>query len=94
MSGEGHNTRLLAKCGASVTALDISEVFIQHARQLEEMEPLGTDYLVAGAVDLPFAAAAFDFATGFMSFMLEQMTKRGPFTALLRACRLSIAHSR
>ena len=38
--GEGHNTRLLAKRGARVTAIDISEVFIEHARALEEEEAL------------------------------------------------------
>jgi ubiquinone/menaquinone biosynthesis C-methylase UbiE len=67
--GEGHNTRLLAKRGTLVTALDIAEVFIAHARQAEEDEPLGIDYRVASALDLPFAEATFDFATGFMSFM-------------------------
>ena len=67
--GEGHNTRLLARRGARVSAVDISEVFIRHARELEEREPLGTDYRVASAVELPFADSAFNFATGFMSFM-------------------------
>jgi len=67
--GEGYNTRLLAKRGARVTAVDISEIFIRHARELEEKEPLGIDYQVASAVELPFPQASFDFATGFMSFM-------------------------
>ena len=53
--GEGHNTRLLAKRGARVTAVDISEVFIRHARDMEQQEPLGIDYRVASAVELPFA---------------------------------------
>ncbi|MEN3331884.1 MAG: hypothetical protein V7641_1249 [Blastocatellia bacterium] len=67
--GEGHNTRLLAERGARLCAIDIAEVFIAHARQAEQQAPLGIDYRVASAVDLPFADAAFDFATGFMSFM-------------------------
>jgi len=67
--GEGHNTRLLAKCGARMTAIDIAEVFVEHARRVEEGEPLGIDYRVASAVELLFADATFDFATGFMSFM-------------------------
>ena len=67
--GEGHNTRLLARQGASVTAVDVAEVFIAHAARMEEREPLGIDYRVASAVELPFPAALFDFATGFMSFM-------------------------
>src|SRR3954452_7490297 len=66
--GEGHNTRLLARRGARVTAADIAEVFIGHARRAEADEPLGIDYRVASAVDLPFADETFGFATGFMSF--------------------------
>src|SRR5262249_35830109 len=74
--GEGHNTRLLARRSASVTAIDISDVFIAHARQSEEHEPLGIDYRVASAVELPFADTAFDFATAFMSLMDIQETDR------------------
>lgn len=67
--GEGHNTRLLAKRGARMNALDIAEQFIAFAQQAEREEPLGIDYRVASAVALPFADGSFDFATGFMSFM-------------------------
>jgi SAM-dependent methyltransferase len=74
--GEGHNTRLLAKRGARMTAIDIAQVFIDYAKQAEEDEPLGIDYRVASAVNLPFAEAAFDFATGFMSFMDIPETRR------------------
>lgn len=67
--GEGHNTRLLAKRGAHVTALDIAERFIAHAQHAEQHEPLGIKYLIASAVALPFPEATFDFVTGCMSFM-------------------------
>jgi ubiquinone/menaquinone biosynthesis C-methylase UbiE len=67
--GEGYNTRLLAQRGAKITAVDISEIFIKHARQTERQEPLGIDYKVASGCELPFKDSAFDFATGFMSFM-------------------------
>ena len=67
--GEGHNTRLLAKRKANVTAVDISEIFIEYARQSELQAPLGIDYRVASVVELPFADSSFDFATAFMSFM-------------------------
>jgi SAM-dependent methyltransferase len=67
--GEGHNTRLLAGRGARMTAVDVSERFVAHARQAEAAHPLGIDYQVASAVELPFADDRFDFATGFMSFM-------------------------
>lgn len=67
--GEGHNTRLVAKRGARMTGIDISPTFVRHAAEAEAREPLGIDYLEASAVELPFEAARFDFATAFMSFM-------------------------
>lgn len=67
--GEGHNTRLLAQRGARMAAVDIAEVFIEQARAQEKHDPLGIDYQVASAVELPFNEHTFDFAAGFMSFM-------------------------
>lgn len=67
--GEGHNTRLLAERGASMTGIDISRNFVRHAREAEEKQPLGIDYELASAVDLPFEDASFHFATAFMSLM-------------------------
>jgi SAM-dependent methyltransferase len=67
--GEGHNTRLLAARGARVTAFDIAERFVRHARETEKSEPLGISHVRASAVELPFPGSSFDFATGFMSFM-------------------------
>jgi len=74
--GEGHNTRLLAERGAVVTAIDISDRFIQHAQQLEKQEASTINYQVASAVELPFADSTFDFITGFMSFMDIAETER------------------
>jgi 2-polyprenyl-3-methyl-5-hydroxy-6-metoxy-1,4-benzoquinol methylase len=74
--GEGHNTRLLAKRGARVSAIDIAEVFIHHAAASEEQESLGIDYTVASAVELPFGDGTFDFAVGVMSFMDVPETER------------------
>jgi SAM-dependent methyltransferase len=67
--GEGHNTRLLARRGARMAAVDISPKFIELAREQEEQEPLGVAYWVASAVELPFPDEAFDFAVAFMSLM-------------------------
>jgi SAM-dependent methyltransferase len=67
--GEGNNTRLVAKLGAKMTAIDIAEIFVAHAEEKEKEEPLGIDYLHASAVDLPFSNDAFDFAMATMSFM-------------------------
>jgi len=67
--GEGNNTRLLAERGARVSAIDISKVFIKHAQERENEQPLGIDYRVASAVELPYADASFDFAASFMCLM-------------------------
>ena len=74
--GEGHNTRILAGRGAKVTAIDIAEVFIGYAMKSEAEKPLGIDYRIASAVDLPFADESFDFAVGCMSFMDIPETER------------------
>lgn len=67
--GEGHNTRLIAERGARMTGIDIAEVFIRHAKEMERDEPRGIDYRVASAVELPFPDNEFDFATATMSLM-------------------------
>lgn len=67
--GEGHNTRLVAQRGASLTALDIAGRFVRYAREQETKKPLGITYLRASAVELPFADAGFDFAMATMSMM-------------------------
>ena len=67
--GEGYNTRLLAERGARVIGIDISPRFIAHAIVQERPKPLGIEYQIASAVELPFADASFDAATAFMSLM-------------------------
>jgi ubiquinone/menaquinone biosynthesis C-methylase UbiE len=67
--GEGHSSRLLARRGARMTAVDIAPTFIRLARDEEEREPLGIDYRVASALALHFADGAFDFLAAFMSLM-------------------------
>src|SRR5512136_55603 len=67
--GEGHNTRLLAQRGAHMTAIDIAEKFIAHARAMEEQQPLGIHYQTASGVELPFPDESFDFAVALMSLM-------------------------
>jgi ubiquinone/menaquinone biosynthesis C-methylase UbiE len=74
--GEGHNTRLLAKRGAHVTAVDISRLFIRHAQESEDQAPLGINYHLASAVELPFPDSSFDFVTALMSLMDIPETER------------------
>ena len=67
--GEGHNTRITARKGAKLDAIDISKVFIKHAKETEQQEPLGIKYQVASGIDLPFPDNDFDFAISTMSLM-------------------------
>ncbi|MFX0024221.1 MAG: class I SAM-dependent methyltransferase [Candidatus Hermodarchaeota archaeon] len=67
--GEGYNTRITAERGANMTAIDISEVFIKHAKESEQLEPLGIKYRIASATELPFPDNYFDFAIATMSIM-------------------------
>src|SRR5258706_6356799 len=48
--GEGYNTRLLAKNGAMMEAVDISEIFIQKATEEETENPLHIHFQVASAI--------------------------------------------
>lgn len=67
--GEGYNTRLLADRAATLEAIDIAPVFIESAKQMESEFPLGINYSVASATQLPFQNGAFDFAASFMCLM-------------------------
>ncbi|GAF74352.1 unnamed protein product, partial [marine sediment metagenome] len=67
--GEGYNTRIAAKKGAKITAIDISKRFIASAKESETQEGLGIKYQVASATELPFPNEFFDFAIATMSFM-------------------------
>lgn len=67
--GEGANTRQLARLGARMNAIDVAPTFIRHAQEAEAAEPLGIQFEVADALDLPFEAETFDFATSFMAMM-------------------------
>lgn len=67
--GEGSNTRAVARLGAKLNAIDIAPTFIRHAQEREDADPLGITYQVGDGMDLPFAAASFDFVISFMALM-------------------------
>ena len=68
--GNGHNTRRLARMGATVTAVDVSEGIIEINRRREEREPLGITYLAADAANLaPLPDGSFDLAVSHMGLM-------------------------
>jgi SAM-dependent methyltransferase len=67
--GEGHNTRLVAECGAEVIAVDVSPSFVSAAAEHERSEPLGIRLALGDARFLPLASESVDFVTAFMSLM-------------------------
>jgi ubiquinone/menaquinone biosynthesis C-methylase UbiE len=67
--GEGYNTRMAAGLGAKITAIDVAEKFISYAIKEEETNPLGINYQIASATDLPFKDETFDFVMATMSLM-------------------------
>jgi len=68
--GEGYNTRLLARAGARMSGVDISERMIALAVEEERRAPLGIHYHCTPYTRLdPFAAGTFDAVVSFMALM-------------------------
>jgi len=68
--GEGTNARILARRGAKVVGIDASREMIRLAREKEREEPLGIEYHVADAAQLPMLEdGSFDIVVAFMSLM-------------------------
>src|SRR5439155_43799 len=68
--GEGHDSRLLARAGARMTGVDISERMIALAVDEERRAPLGITYVCTAYTRLEmFPSASFDAAVSFMSMM-------------------------
>jgi SAM-dependent methyltransferase len=68
--GEGRFARMLAERGAKVTAFDLSERMIEHARSYEVDKPLGIEYLVLDMAELgPLADATYDMAVAYLSII-------------------------
>jgi ubiquinone/menaquinone biosynthesis C-methylase UbiE len=68
--GEGFTARILARKGARVVGVDLSERLIEFARRLENEEKLGIDYHVSDAADLKeFSSDHFEVVTCSMALM-------------------------
>jgi SAM-dependent methyltransferase len=52
-----------------MTAVDVSHKFIEHGCASEKGRPLGIDYMVASATELPYGDETFDFVMATMSLM-------------------------
>lgn len=84
--GEGIYSRLLRKAGAArVVGVDLSPAMIELAREAEDQQPLGCEYLVGDAANLDFPGA-FDVVLG--SYLLnyaESVEKLRQFAATIFA---------
>lgn len=68
--GEGFNTRLFADLGAHVTGVDISPKMIEAAKDHEQQDPKGINYLITSGADLSmFDDASFDAVLSTMALM-------------------------
>ena len=67
--GEGHNTRLAAKRGARMQAVDLTPALVEAAEEEERVRPLGIRYQVADGRTLPYPAETFDFVMSTMALM-------------------------
>ncbi len=67
--GQGYFSRLLARAGARVVGVDLSERQVANARTHEQQKPLGIDYrlLAADRIAEEFPEGSFDRVTACMS---------------------------
>lgn len=68
--GEGTNTRRLARAGARMIGIGLSERLIWYAREAEAKDPLGIAYQVGSySRRTPFRDGSFDLAISTLAFM-------------------------
>ncbi|MBO9135036.1 methyltransferase domain-containing protein [Rhizobium sp. B230/85] len=84
--GEGTNTRAVARLGAHLTGLDIAPTFIRHAREAEQQDPIGIDYVLGDGLTIDFPDASFDFVVAFMS-MMDMADQRAVFSEVQRVLK-------
>lgn len=68
--GEGYNSRIMNRLGASVVGIDISDKLIKFAIEQENKDKMGIDYHVLDATNLEiFKDNSFDIVVCFMALM-------------------------
>ncbi len=65
--GEGTSSRMLARAGARVSAIDLSQKMIENAKQYESEHPLDISYYQGSAAEMEFADSSFDLVTSWMA---------------------------
>ena len=76
--GRGHYAVVLARCGALVTATDISPGSIEHTRHRAELNGVTLNTVVASAEELPFRDERFDMAFGTSVLHHLEVDRAGP----------------
>ena len=81
--GHGHYTRQLKalKC-AYILGVDLSSEMIKLARDVEQQNPQGIDYMVADVKHLPIPKQSFDLVTGF--YLLNYAQTRNELLQMAR----------
>jgi len=84
--GEGKNAAFLAACGADVTAVDISEIAVSHAKQLWAAS-LPINWKIANIVELPLERNQYDvvIAYGLLHCLNDATTIRNVVLSLQNA---------
>ncbi|HEX3786591.1 MAG TPA: class I SAM-dependent methyltransferase [Pseudonocardiaceae bacterium] len=86
--GTGFYTRLLRDRGARTQGVDVSAAMVDTARGIEETAPLGIDYHVHDATDLPHLGD-FGLITGV--WLLNYATDETVLTSMLQSIRRNLA---
>ena len=86
--GTGFYTRILRGRGARVRGVDVSPEMIDTARRQEAAAPLGIDYQVHDAMNLPHLSD-FDLVTGV--WLLNYASDEAAMTSMLRSIRRNLA---
>lgn len=74
--GTGYFTLVLARAGAEVTGIDLSEAMVARARDNARREGLKAEFITGDAVQLPFPPASFDLVTGVTTLCFAEAPER------------------
>jgi len=85
-TGTGWTSRVVARCGAEVTGVDIGQHLVEAAAENAKREGLSISYEVGDAEALPFADGAFDAVISTCGIMFASRPEAAA-SELARVCR-------